>query len=270
MGYRTILVEVADDGALESRLQAARALAGRFDAVLIGLHVMPSPFIPVGYGDASAYIGPDLLEAQREANRQVKDKVEAVFRKVCGAGEGAVWQEAEGDPGRLLAAAARMTDLLLARHARSGSADVPDLLDQLVTAAGVPVLALPAGVYGHLGHTVMIAWNGSCEATRAAHEALPFLEGADRVIVCAVGSEATASLGAAGAMLKRHGVAVECRQFDEPEGDAGTVLLSQAAAHGADLLVMGAYGHTRLRELVFGGATRHVLRETTLPVLFGS
>jgi nucleotide-binding universal stress UspA family protein len=57
---------------------------------------------------------------------------------------------------------------------------------------------------------------------------------------------------------------------DEPEGNAGEVLLAQAAAHTADLLVMGAYGHTRLRELVFGGATRHVLRSATLPVLFGN
>ena len=163
-----------------------------------------------------------------------------------------------------------MTDLLLARQAKAGSADAPDVLDQLVTAAGVPVLALPAGVSGDLGHTVMIAWNGSCEATRAAHDALPFLRAAGRVILCGVGDEAVASLEAAAAMLKRHGVAVESHQVDEPDGDAGAVLLAQAAAHAADLLVMGAYGHTRLRELVFGGATRHVLREATLPVLFGS
>jgi nucleotide-binding universal stress UspA family protein len=269
MGYRTILVEVADDSALESRLQAARTLAGRFDAVLIGMHVMPSPFVPVALGDG-AYLAPELIEAQREGNRQIKEKVAAIFRSVCGAGEGAIWQEAEGDPGRLIAAAARTADLLLARQAKAGSADAPDLLDQLVTAAGVPVLALPAGVYGHLGHTVMVAWNGSCEATRAAHDALPFLLSADRVVLCGVGRDPAASLGAAAAMLKRHGVAVESHEVDKPDGDAGAVLLARAAAHGADLLVMGAYGHTRLRELVFGGATRHVLRGATLPVLFGS
>jgi nucleotide-binding universal stress UspA family protein len=269
MAYRTILVEVAEDGALEPRLQAARTLAGRFDAVLIGMHVMPSPFVPVALGDG-AYLAPELIEAQREGNRQIKEKLEAVFRSVCGAGEGAIWQEAEGDPGRLLAAAARTTDLLVARQAKAGDADAPDVLDQLVTAAGVPVLALPAGVSGDLGHTAMIAWNGSCEATRAAHDALPFLRTAGRVVLCGVGDEAAASLEAAAAMLKRHGVAVEPQQVDEPDGDAGAVLLAQAAASAADLLVMGAYGHTRLRELVFGGATRHVLRGATLPVLFGS
>ena len=71
-------------------------------------------------------------------------------------------------------------------------------------------------------------------------------------------------------MLRRHGLTVHFHGVDEPDGDAGEVLLAQAAAHAADLLVMGAYGHTRLREMVFGGATRHVLRETTLPVLFGN
>ncbi len=270
MAYRTILVELADDSALEQRLQTARALAGRFDAALVGMHAMPPPFIPVGYGDASAYIGPELIEAQRAANLQIREQVQATFRAVCGAGPEAVWQEAEGDPGRLLAAAARTTDLLLARHAEAGSADGPDLLDQLVTAAGVPVLALPQGAAGDPGDRVMIAWNGSSEATRAAHEALPLLRAARRVVLCAVGAAAAASLAAAAAMLKRHGVAIEACEVDEPDGDAGAALLAQAAAQGADLLVMGAYGHTRLRELVLGGATRHVLRTARLPVLFGS
>lgn len=71
-------------------------------------------------------------------------------------------------------------------------------------------------------------------------------------------------------MLQRHGVTIEPERIERSDGDAGEVMLAQAAAHGADLLVMGAYGHSRLRELVFGGATRHVLREATLPVLFGS
>ena len=93
---------------------------------------------------------------------------------------------------------------------------------------------------------------------------------AKRVILCAVGDEAATSLEAAAAMLRRHGVAVQAHKVDEPDGNAGEVLLAQCSAHGADLLVMGAYGHTRLRELVFGGATRHVLREATLPVLFSS
>ena len=140
-----------------------------------------------------------------------------------------------------------------------------------MTAAGVPVLALPPDVSGDLGQTVLIAWNGSCEATRAAHDALPFLHAANRVILCAVGDAGRdepcgRGRDAASGMALR----LSSQQVAEPDGDAGEVLLAQAAAQAADLLVMGAYGHSRLRELVFGGATRHVLRAATLPVLFGS
>ena len=88
------------------------------------------------------------------------------------------------------------------------------------------------------------------------------------MILCAIGDQAETSLEAATAMLRRHGLAVQPHKVDEPDGNAGEVLLTQAAAHAADLLVMAPYGHARLRELVFGGASRHVLREATLPVLF--
>ena len=86
MAYRTILVELADDSGLEPRLQAARTLAGRFDAALIGMHVMPPPFIPGAYGEAAAYLGPDLIEAQRAANQQIRERVQAIFRTLCGDG----------------------------------------------------------------------------------------------------------------------------------------------------------------------------------------
>jgi nucleotide-binding universal stress UspA family protein len=270
MAYRTILVELADDRELEPRLRLARGLAERFDALLIGMHVIPPPFIPVSYGEASAYIGPELLEAQRKANREIAEYVQVVFRGICGEGANAIWQEAEGDRAQLLAEAAHTADLILARRAKVGDTAAPDVLDQLVTATGVPVIALPPGSFEDLGRTVLVGWNGSREAARAAHDALPFLRAAKRAILCAVGEQAKTSLEAAAAMLRRHGVHVHLHKVDEPDGNAGEVLLAQAAAHAADLLVMGTYGHTRLREWVFGGATRHVLREATLPVLFGN
>jgi nucleotide-binding universal stress UspA family protein len=270
MAYRTILVELAGDSALQPRLQVGRSLADRFQAVLIGMNVMPLPFIPGSYGEAAAHLGPELIEAQRKANREVKERVQAVFRSICGAGAKAIWHEAEGGRGQLLAEAARTADLILARRARVGGTDEPDVLDHLVTAAGVPVLALPPDISADVGQTILAAWNGSREAARAVHDALPFLHVAKRLTLCAVGDEPATSLEAAAAMLWRHGLAVHSHRVDEPDGNAGEVLLAQCSAQGADLLVMGAYGHTRLRELVFGGATRHMLREATLPVLFGS
>jgi nucleotide-binding universal stress UspA family protein len=270
MAYRTILVALTGDGGLEARLQSAQALARRFDALLVGMHVVPPPFIPIADGEAVTYVLPELIEAQRKANQEVKERVHAAFQRICGTGPSVVWQEAEGDRQRLLAEAARTADLVLAAKGDAEGMDTSGLVEQLAMAAGVPALMLPPDTSEAIGTRIIAGWNGSREAARAVHEALPFLCGAERVILCAVGAEAARSLDEAAAMLKRHGAAVQAQPIDEPDGDAGAILLAQAAAHGADLLVIGTYGHARLRELVFGGATRHVLRHATLPVLFGS
>ena len=263
MAYRTILVELAYDAGLEPRLRVARLLAKRHY-----LHVMPPPFFLTPYAEAAAFVGPDLIEAERAASREIRDRIQVVFRKFCGEEGSALWREAEGDRGDLLAEAAYTA--VLASRARAGGTDLPDVLDQLVTVAGVPIVALPAEVSVDFGRTILVGWNNKPEAARAIRDALPFLHTAKRLILCAVGREARKSVGAAAAMLERHGLSVRLLQVDDPDANAGEVLLAQADAQGADLLVMGAYGHSRLRELVFGGATRHVLRAATLPVLFGS
>ena len=270
MAYRTILVTLTGDSGLEARLQTAQALARRFDGALIGMHVIPPPFIPIVDGEAVTYLAPELIEAQRQANREVKERVQAAYQRICDTGPTVVWQEAEGDPERLLAEAARTADLVLAAKGDGEGMAGSHVVEQLAIAAGVPVLMLPPDTSEVIGTSIIAGWNGSREAARTLHEALPFLCGAERVILCAVGQEAARDLEAAAAMLRRHGAAVQPQPIDEPGGDAGEILLAQAAAHGADLLVMGTYGHARLRELVFGGATRQVLRQATLPVLFGS
>jgi nucleotide-binding universal stress UspA family protein len=268
MTYRTILVDLTADGPVEARLDVARSLAARFEAALIGMHVMPEPFVqlPMWEGGGGVYVLPEVIEAQRKVNLEAKERVRAAFDRTCGATPTAAWREAEGDPVRLLAAAAHASDLVVA--SRGGALGTAE---QLVTATGVPVLALPPEPPRDFGRVALVAWKGSPEATRAVHDALPFLQraAADRVVLCAVGEEAAASLEEAAAMLERHGVPVQPERVERTDGrSAGEILLAQAAAHGAGLLVMGAYGHARLRELVFGGVTRHVLHAATLPVLF--
>jgi nucleotide-binding universal stress UspA family protein len=270
MTYRTILVELQRNGSIEARLRAARALAQRFEAVLIGMHVMPVPIISASFGEAGAYLGPEVLEAQRQASREVKEQVRDLFERICGTGRNAIWRQAEGDAARLLAGAAHCADLVVAAQRELSALDASAVVEELALAAGVPVLMLPPEVRETFGRTVLVGWNGSREAARVVHQALPLLRQAEHVILLAIGEAAADSVETGAAMLQRHGVTIEPQRIDESDGDAGEVLLAQAAAHGADLLVMGAYGHSRLRELVFGGATRHVLREATLPVLFGS
>jgi nucleotide-binding universal stress UspA family protein len=270
MTYRTILVELQRDGSIEARLRAAWALAQRSKAVLIGMHVMPTPVIPASIAVAAVYVGPEVTEAQRQASFEVKEQVRNLFERICGRGRNAIWREAEGEAARLLAGAARCADLVVAAKRELSGLEAPEVVEELTLAAGVPVLMLPPNASEQFGRTVMVGWNGSREATRAVHEALPFLREAERVTLLAIGATGADDVEAVTAMLQRHGVTIEPHRIEASDGDAGKVLLAQAAVHGADLLVMGAYGHSRLRELVFGGATRHVLREASLPVLFGS
>jgi nucleotide-binding universal stress UspA family protein len=270
MTYRTILLELVDDAENDARIECAKRLAQQFDAELVGIHVSPPPFLPVGFGEGAAYVGPEVFEAQREANRLVRERVEASFRRHCDPARMAVREMyEEGDPGELLAEAARGADLtIVAQEGGSGfDALAPQPIHHVILSAGGPVLVLPRGVSdAAFGKHVAVAWNGSREAARAAKDALPFLTGAESVTLMAAGEEAVATLDAGVGLLKRHGAPVATKPI-EPSRSHGAMLLDAAAAEGADLLVMGAYGHSRLREIVLGGATREVLRGARIPVL---
>ena len=270
MAYRTILLELVDDAQNDARIEYARRLALRFEAELVGLHVSPPPFLPVGFGEGAAFVGPEAFEAQREANRLVRERMEAAFRRQCDPARMAVRDlYEEGDPGTLLAEAARGADLTVAAQEAGGMLEAlaPQPLHHLILSAGGPVLVLPrAGTGAAADARVVVAWNGSREAARAAKDALPFLVAAEAVVVLAAGEAAGATLDAGTGLLRRHGAKVTARQIDLGHAH-GTTLLEAAAAEGADLLVMGAYGHSRLREIVLGGATREVLRDARIPVL---
>jgi nucleotide-binding universal stress UspA family protein len=148
-----------------------------------------------------------------------------------------------------------------------------DLPEYVILNGCGPVLVVPfAGHFGAIGKTVAVAWDGSLQAARAVAHALPMLVGAERVVVCMVdpvigaddhGEEPGADIAL---RLARHGVKVDV-EASESDGDVGEALLAKADQVGADLLVMGAYGHTRMREIMLGGATRTVLQSATLPVL---
>jgi nucleotide-binding universal stress UspA family protein len=278
--YRTILLELLDDTRNDARVERGKQLALRFEAELVGIHVSPPPFVPVGYGEGAAYVGPEIYEAQREANRLVRERVEDAFRRACDPSKMAVRDiYEEGDPGEVIAEAARGADLtIVAQPEAAGLVDAalePQPIHHVVLSAGGPVLMPPRAEAGQqpeqrLGRRVLVAWNGSREAARALKDALPFLAEADAVVLAAAGEQAAAGLDAAAALLKRHGAPVAAKQIPSVAGGAGATLLGAAEAEGADLLVMGAYGHSRLRELVLGGATREVLRDARVPVLLSA
>lgn len=272
MTYRTILLQMFEDANLDKRLATAVGLAKRFQAHLVGLTVAPPPVMPFGYGEAAAYVGPEIFEAQREANHIIAERLQAAFDKaVANAGISSVWRDEEGDQPTIYARAAATVDLVVTSQEAGDALDavVPTVTGYLVTEAGGPVLMLPGGGGdAGLGRKVLVAWNGSKEAKRALLGALPFLKEADTVWLATIGDPEETRLDRALRMLARHDITAEPLVVEDTGQEAGAVLLEQAQAKDADLLVMGAYGRSRLREMILGGATRHVLHNATIPVIF--
>ena len=169
---------------------------------------------------------------------------------------------------------ARSADLAVV--SRRDPVDQPDALatlpESLVLTSGRPIVLLPPRGAAAEPRRILVAWKARPEAVRAVAGALPLLTRADAVQVVVVDDEGAPGYGyEPGAdiaqHLARHGARVEVLRLPSKGENVGRLLLSQAAAFGADLLVMGAYGHSRLRERLFGGVTRTVLTEAALPVL---
>lgn len=166
-----------------------------------------------------------------------------------------------------LALHARYADLTIVGQASSGASDH---ITETLMSTGRPLLAVPRhGRFPNVGHRVLVAWNASREATRAVFDSLPLLAGAANVTVMTMDAEDDDRVPGAdiGLTLARHGIKVDVVRSTLGDIDAGNALLSRAADQGADLLVMGAFGHSPLREKMLGGATRHILDHMTVPVL---
>ncbi len=275
MSLKDILVHMDSNKPCEARLDTALRLATDHQAHLVGLYIIKRPYIPP-YVDAQ--ISEEVWQAQAATLGQMADEAEAMFRpKAEKAGVSYEWRRVEGGKGEAIQVHARYSDLaVLGQRDSDGNsgADMEDMADRLVLTLGRPVLLVPyVGAYENLGQRVMIAWDGSRSATRAVHDALPILEKAKKVTVLAANPNSDPSRhgdipGADISLhLARHGIKVEAQRLTANDISVGDLLLSRAADDGIDLLVMGAYGHSRWRELVLGGVTRHMMDHMTMPVL---
>lgn len=220
--------------------------------------------------------GPEIIEAQRGVAANELARAEAELNQQASAAglRNVEWRSAIDDPVDAMTLHARYADLVVVGQTDpSGNLQVAaDFPERLVLAAGRPVLILPyVGRFATIGKRILIAWKPSREATRAVTDAIPFLQRADNVHVMAMNPKAgeygTVPGADIGLYLARHGVRVEVKMDYGAEVDVGNELLSRAADLGADLIVMGGYGHSRLKELVLGGATRTILESMTVPVL---
>jgi nucleotide-binding universal stress UspA family protein len=277
MSYKTLLVHIDDSRRSETRLALSLELAQRWDAHLIGLYVVCQDlFRPIFRQDKTLSFA--QVEAQ-EADRRERAHnafLTAAERAGLSAGRSAEWRAPPGPALDVAMLHARHADLLvLGQEDPNDPASfvAPHFVGDLVLGAGRPALVVPhAGEVRTLGENVLVAWDGSREAARAASDALPLLQRARHVGIEIVGRhgqhvEAPEGIDVA-AWLDAHGVRASFSTTPHHIGvGAGATLLNRASDLHADLLVMGAYGHARARERVFGGVTRTMLESMTVPVL---
>ena len=273
MQYKTVLVHVDHARHAEARIRCAAALARRFEAHLIG--TAASGISRYVYQDSGLDMAMTVLASHVEQMRQRAEATLGRFDALA-AQEGVASVEhrmADDEPGAALAIGARYADLLVVSQADPDDPAVrlsTGLAPQLVLDSVRPVLVLPYIHDGAApGKRVLVCWDGSPQASRAVHAALPLLAQAEQVTVAVFnpGEEHGEAPGADLALyLARHGVKAEA-QACHTDGDVGQQLLSLAADLDCDLMVMGCYGHTRLRELLLGGVSATMFASMTVPVL---
>ncbi len=278
MAYRTILVNLNDSARASILLDIAISLTKENDAHLIGLHAIPAVRIPPM--TAAMEIPAHVFEAQRQEFIQEANKVRALFEEATAEDAiSAEWRTAPSKTpqiGDKVLDHARCADLIIVSQGDpegpdTGQADLPELL---LMESGRPVLVIPtAGQFDSVGNYALVAWNASREAARAAFDATPILRKSKEVKILWVDPEKSSAtdIEIAGSeiatSLSRKGIKVDAAHTMSGGVDIGNTLLSRVCDNGSDLLVMGGYGRSRLREYVFGGATHHVLQHMTVPVL---
>ena len=277
MAYKTILVSLNELSRLPQLLGAAATAARSFGAHISGLYVIPAVQLYPSMGFEAVpqvFDGNQIYFKDNEAN--VRTAFEDTMKKEGLKFDLHVVQGATPSIADEVVNKGRSADLLIisATNPDETTGVESDFVEQTLMAAGRPILVLPfkGNVKLSFGD-IVLGWNGEREAARAAFDALPVLKAARKVRIVRTDPQKDPSLkgSVAGAdlaeTLARHGVKAEATSYPTAGDDAGHALLRCADDNGSDLIVMGAYGHSRLREYIFGGATQHVLAHLNRPVL---
>lgn len=278
MPLKDILVHLDATARSATRLELAIDLARRHDAHLTALHVVDigMPLIAMADGGGGAALA-GLIDQMRDTGLADASTIEAAFReRIRREGMQGEWRQAEGMVAEMVTLHARYADLVIVGQ------DDPDgpgtatvgLAGDILFGAGRPVLVVPyAGSVTSTGRRVLVGWNAGREAARAVNDALPLISMADSACVLTVNPRI--GVGGHGEQpgadialhLARHGATVTVEHRVAPDAPDADLLLNHAADINADLIVIGAYGHSRLREFVLGGVTRTILKQMTVPVL---
>jgi nucleotide-binding universal stress UspA family protein len=277
MTYRSLLVHLDDGERCTARLDLAIGLARRFEAHLAGL--APTGRLPWSGTNGAGLLGVEVVAlALAQLRQRAEDRAQR-FRERCRIGALKSFEVVvdEADDAASTVHHGHCSDLIVLGQADPAASDpayARSTVEQVVLHSARPTLIVPwTGPVDTVGQTVLVAWDDSREAARALADAMPLLCQAREVhlVHCETPPRPAATqppqrLGAVQQWLAWHGVDAQVRQV-ATDRDVGNALLSHAADLGADLIVMGAYGHARWTERVLGGATRTLLTTMTLPVL---
>ena len=274
MTYAAIMVHVQPEDAAQPVLDCAGSLAAAFDATLIGLGVEMIP--PLASGGYLAGVSLELLDAlQADIDKNIAKAKRRFDAAGAGLAKPTIWKSGTDMPGQATSRASRAGDLIVAGGPpRKGRMDTHRQVSvaDLVIASGRPGLMVPSGARPLSAKRVLLAWKDTREARRAMTDALPFFRRAEAVLVldaCAKDDRVDAEIRTAEVVeaLRRHGVSADAKIIATPH-DGGQEIQRQAGLMGADLIVAGGYGHSRLGEWIFGGVTQALLDQHQFHVLF--
>ena len=268
VAFKTILVHADDEPRTMTRVELAAKIAPRSGGVLSVIYTLGTSIEP----DGSSVVQAGVADA--DYDKKVDD-IELAKRVAAAAGVACEWAAIRGEPAAALIASGRCADLIVLGQRDpqdredAGGTDLPA---EVVLGAGRPVLIVPRDQsIRSFAERVVIAWNGTRESARAVADALPLLLHAKSIRILSGAEYAMRRIATSGAALvkslERHGMKADLSDLGRHRFDVGEKILSFCAEHQADLLVMGAYGHLRARELVLGGVTQTVMESMTVPVL---
>ena len=266
MSYATLMVYVNIDHVSKQLIGVAACLADKFSAKLIGLSALAvfPPFVAEG-----VVIVDNATEFDIAKMKATLAEAGKTFRAAAGADRQAEWRSAIEFPTQTLFREARCADLILIEKGKSGDIHRSIDVGAAILGAGRPFLVVPATVKSLVADHVVIGWKDTREARRAAQDALPFLHEAKRVTVMEICEKdqmdiARHEVADVVHYLAQHRIRAECRVEIQAQGSGADQIIALAEDEGADLLVTGAYGHSRFNEWVFGGMTRDLL--TSSPI----
>ena len=278
------LLTVVGDGNAAPVLETALLTAQRFNSHIVGLHSLTTEYAVVFGGEMGFSISSEVDRTLEREGHERRDQARRLFRDFMNThgvpigpvtpgynGPSASWREEDGRQNAVVGMIGRVFDLILVEQPEKLASIAEATLEDALFESGRPVMMVPNAMPPTMGDCVAVAWNGSTETATTVALAMPFLDQAKEIVVVAVGPQHMPEPGPTGEelarSLERHGVPVSLRTAFGRQKAQGESFLKEAMAAGADLLLKGAYTQSRIRQMIFGGGTRHIIMEAKIPVL---